>query len=95
VKTTWPFLDFVAVLEQAGTEKALHARPQIDLFQRLSPTDELGLLGHRSQLGRRNQHRRRRTALLAKCGQTGQCRKREQSKRKPPACHRAPTNELM
>ena len=35
------FLDFVAVLEQAGTEKALHARPQIGLFQRLGAPDEL------------------------------------------------------
>jgi hypothetical protein len=64
VKTTWPFLDFVAVLEQAGTEKALHARPQIDLFQRLGAPDELRLFGHRQQFRRLHQHRRRLPGLL-------------------------------
>ena len=58
------FLDGVAVLEQARTEKTLHARPQIDFFERLGAPDKLGLFGHRPQLGRLDQHRRRRAGLL-------------------------------
>ena len=36
--------DLVAVLEQARTEKTLHASPQIDFFERLGAADKLGLL---------------------------------------------------
>ena len=56
--------DLVAVLEQARTEETLHARPQIDFFERLGAPDKLGLFGHRPQLGRLDQDRRRRPALL-------------------------------
>jgi hypothetical protein len=56
--------DLVAILEQAGTEKSRHPRPQIDLFERLGPPYELELFGHRAQLCRLDQDRRRRPGLL-------------------------------
>jgi hypothetical protein len=58
------FFDIAAILEQARAEKTLHARPQIDLFERLGSADEFGLFCHRSQLRRLDQHRRRRSSLL-------------------------------
>ena len=83
--------DLVAVLEQAGTEEALHTRPQIDLFERLGAPDELGLLGHRAQLGRLDQHRRRRPGLLGKCGrESGQGRKHDENEREMFSSHDRP-----
>jgi hypothetical protein len=57
-------LHLVAVLEQTRSQKALHARPQIDLFERLGASDKLGLFFHRPQLGWLDEHRRRRRGLL-------------------------------
>jgi hypothetical protein len=59
--------DLVAVFEQTRTEKALHTRPQIDLFERLGAPDELGLFRHRPQLSRLYEHGRRRPSLLSIC----------------------------
>jgi hypothetical protein len=58
------FFHFVAILEQAGPEKTLHASPQIDFFERLGATDKLGLLGHRAELRRLDQDRWRWSGLL-------------------------------
>ena len=46
------FFDVVAFLEQARTEKALNASPQIDLFESFGAPDEFGLLGHRAEFCR-------------------------------------------
>jgi hypothetical protein len=55
--------DLVPVLEQARTEETLDAGSQIDFFEGLGTPDELELFGHRAQLGRLDQHRRRPRGL--------------------------------
>ena len=82
--------DVVAVLEQAPAEKALHARPKIDLFERLGPPDELGLFSHRPEFRRLNEDRRGSRSWLLARRDLGRGRKHSESEKEVTRSHFTP-----